>query len=280
MKEILKAKTDPFKTKDNGIVNFSVKDVDTANWTVCMVLNTYNFLDNDTDIFLMGCAKRSIDQRGPLSNAAGKIKHALFHDLTLLPGKIITLDEREIDGKKCLYAESKLSDTQEGNDTLTNYLDEIYDQHSIGFQYVKAEWVERDNQHGNSQKWDKLLQECVNPTDLEKTGRAYVVSEIKLFEGSTVAFGANSMTPAMGIKSANKDAALISYYSKMDKLAKALKNGKQSDEMMEIFELQILQLKQWIGEIFERFEIKEQKEDVNNPVLPIKSKYARLAELL
>lgn len=259
MAKELKNKKPYFAIKDSS-VKFNVKDVDTVGRTVCFVANTFNFFDSQHDILLPGCADKSILEHGPKSSAPDKIQHALFHDLCRLPGKFKTYDERVIDGMSVLYCESKLSNSTEGNDTLANYLAGIYNQHSIGLQYVDAEWVTKDA-HGNSKKWDKVLAECINPEDADSHGQAFVVKEIKLFETSTVAFGANKLTPTLGMKSENKDAVMFDYLSKLDKLTQTIKSGTQSDGMMKIFEVQILQLKQMVSELFEQFTIKSIKDN-------------------
>ena len=258
MKTDLKNKKSTFYGVKDSSATFSIKDVDSVGRTICFVANTFNFFDYDKDILLPGCADKSIMERGPKSSAPDKIQHALFHDLTRIQGKIKLLEEREMDGKIVLYCESKLSDSTEGSDTLKNYLAEIYNQHSIGFQYMQVDMIEKDA-HGNSKQWQKMIDACVNPADMDAVGYAYVVSEIKLFENSTVAFGANKLTPTLLIKSANKDAVMADYFGKLDKLNKTLKDGTQSDGMMKMFELQVLQLKQMITELFETVEIKNAK---------------------
>lgn len=260
MSLIVKNKEKHYGVKDNGCIKFSIKDVSTSSRTVCAVLNTYNFLDSDLDVLMPGCAAGSIKERGVDSKAPDKVLHALFHDLTRLPGKIITLDERTIDGKDCLYMESKLTDTVDGTDTLKNYLAGIYNQHSIGYQYSKGEWVYKES-HGNSKKWETLMASLINADAAKDLDYMYRVDEIKLYEGSTVAFGANSLTPTLGMKSQNKEAVLLDYLQRIDLLEKILKTGTQSDDMMYRFELQILQLKQAFTELFDQFKIKSVKDE-------------------
>ncbi len=254
----LKTKNPYYGVKNNGLIKMSVKDVDTVSRTVCMVLNTYNFLDSDNDVLMPGCAARSIKARGVDSKSPDKVLHALFHDLTKLPGKVVTLDEREIDGAEVLYMESKLTDTTIGTDTLKNYVAGIYNQHSIGFEYQKGERVMREA-HGNSKKWDSLIENIINPGDAEGKDSIYRIDEIKLYEGSTVAFGANALTPTLGMKSESKDAVMLDYISRIDLLEKTLKSGTQSDDMMYRIELQLLQMKQALTEIFEQFQVKSLK---------------------
>ena len=134
-----------YKTATNS--GLSVKDVDLAKRTVQVVYNTTNFFDSDFDVIRPGAFTKSINERGPQSNAKAKIKHFLFHDPNKIVGKIEVLEEREVDGQIVEYAEVKLSESTDGTDTLIKYQEGIYDNHSIGFQYVagKIEMIEEGN---------------------------------------------------------------------------------------------------------------------------------------
>jgi phage head maturation protease len=224
----------------------TVKDVDMSRRTVTGFFNAYNFFDSDSDVILMGAAKRSIKDRGPESNATAKIKHALFHDLTLLPGKIQVLEEKTIGKITGIYFETKMSQTQIGTDTLVNYQEGIYDNHSVGFRYIDVEYVDAE-----SKNWQKYVDLLMNPKAAIDTGYLFAVKELALWEGSTVSFGANSLTPYLGSKSLNRESCLMKLYSRLDTFEKQLHSGVQSDETMNEFELQVMQIKQMIKELFE-----------------------------
>lgn len=232
-----------YKVRHGG----TVKDVDLSKRIVTGFFNSFNYIDSDGDVLLKGSAKKTIADKGPSSNAIAKIKHALNHDLTQLVGKIQVLEERTIGDITGIYFETKISDTTIGNDTLINYQEEVYDNHSIGFIYKDIEYIEKD-----SDNWDLFYNNIKNKEDVKDY--FWIVKEINLFEGSTVAFGANSLTPFLGVKSKNKDAMIIAFNEKINKLEKSLKSGNQSDDMMKTFELQILQIKQMISEMFETFD--------------------------
>jgi len=252
-----KRKSSDFIRKDcvssEKFANLAVKDIDTQSRTVTGFFNTYNFLDYDGDILVMGCAKKSIKERGVDSQAIAKIKHCLNHDLTTLCGKLTTLEEREIDGISGIYFESKMANTTLGIDTLKNYLDGIYDNHSIGFQYVpeKMMLIEREG-HGNSKQWDNTVAMLINPEAAENRTTMWVIKEIKMWEGSTVAFGANSLTPFLGMaKNMNKDSVILSMIDRIEKMERTMSSGTQSDEMMEAIQLQSLQLKTMLNDLSE-----------------------------
>jgi hypothetical protein len=238
---------------DKKSAHYSVKsadaniiDVSTSSRIVTGFFNSYNFFDSDNDVLIMGAAKKSIDERGVNSTAVAKIKHALNHDLTTLVGKLQVLEETTKNGITGIYFESKIANTTLGNDTLINYKEGIYDNHSIGFKYNQLSLIESEK---NPVAWNEVVSKLLNPEDAEMMGYLYLVKEINLFEGSTVAFGANSLTPFLGVKSGSKESMTLALVSKLNQLEYTVKNGMQSDEMLSTFELQIKQFKQILKEI-------------------------------
>lgn len=261
--ELDKKTSNHYNIKTCGIGQASIKDVDLSSRTVCGVYNTFNFVDGGMDVLLPGSCKRSIKDNGPESNAVAKIKHALFHDTTRLPGKIMVLEEKEVEtsyGKVMgIYFETKMDNSTEGNDTLIKYQEKIYDNHSIGFQYLKIEKVERDGQHGNSNAWQKYMDQLINPKIAEEKGYFYAVKEIKLFEGSTVAFGMNELTPTLGIKG-KEDVTKLQVLARFEKLSQGLKVGSLSDDALQSMENQLLQLKQIFDDTYSLIELKDERE--------------------
>ncbi len=217
------------------------------------------------DVLLEGSCKRTIKENGPESSSPAKIKHALFHDITRLPGKILVLDERTEDtsfGKVTgIYFETRMDESTEGNDTLIKYQGEIYDNHSIGYRELSAVRVERDGVHGNNKQWDRYMNMLVNPEKAEEAGYFNAVKEIRLYEGSTVGFGMNELTPFLGVKGKEEltNSALMLRFEKLEKI---LKLGSLSDESLQSAEIQMLQLKQVMSELIEKFHVKpiERKE--------------------
>jgi phage head maturation protease len=226
------------------------KELDESSRVIKAVANTYNFYDFDGDVLRPGCCKRSIDHRGANSDANDKILHALNHDLTTLPGKSLIEKERTVNGNKVLYTESYLPETTLGEDTLINYKTGIYNQHSIGFRYIQIEYVEKE-----AEGWDDFIKDLINPEEAERFGYGWEVKEINLHEWSTVAFGANKLTPYLGTKSENKNIQLLNVYSKLDALIKKAKSLDIKDK--KVFNLQMDQLKQMIKEISETQTLKD-----------------------
>lgn len=245
METIESKKKSHYSVKSNGVATGNIKDVDSASRIVTGFYNTFNFFDQANDVLISGCAKRSIKNSGPNSSATAKIKHALHHDLTQLPGKIITLEEKTIDGVNGIYFETKMADTTLGNDTLKNYLAEVYDNHSIGYKYIDLIAIERENEKA----WNKWVSELRNPKETEGKSIMFIVKEIQLFEGSTVSFGCNSLTPFLGMKSTNPEVYKLSLINRIAAFEKVLKKGTQTDEMMENIEIMCLQFKQMFVEL-------------------------------
>lgn len=244
-----KEKLYAIKSSDTINKDLIIKDVDLSQRTVTGFYNTAMYFDSDYDVLLKGSTNKSITERGPNSNSVAKIKHLMFHDWTMLPGKINTLEEQTatVNGQSVtgIYFETKMADTSLGNDTVINYQEGVYDNHSIGFQYLDGEYIDEE-----AKDWQVWLNQLLNPSDAEAAGFMFLWKEIKLFEGSTVAFGANSLTPYLGVKSQNKEALALKVSDKINLLTSQLKNGTQSDKSMYNFEMQLLQLNQIIKELF------------------------------
>jgi len=246
LEAILKSKiSTSYKVKES--FNTGTKDVDFTKRTVKVIPNTFYWYDSDGDVLLKGSTMKSISDRGPESSAPGKIKNVYAHDLKVQIGKPTLMDERIVDNMNCQYAESEILSTTKGNDTLIEYQEGVIDQHSIGFQYMYngLELVTADDND-----WNKWLSVLMNPEDAEEEGYMFLVSEIKQFEWSPVAFGANSLTPYLGVKSDNKDGMALKVMERIDLLGKQLRHGRQSDETMYGYELEVFQLKQIISELF------------------------------
>jgi len=120
--------------------------------------------------------------------------------------------------KTGLYFESKISDTALGKDVLQLYLDKVLTEHSIGYQIVKREVDEKE-------ETQKLI-------------------ELKLWEGSTVSWGANMDALVSTVKTEGKDShSWEILIKKLDALQSAV-NGNYTDETARQLEIYFNQLKQ------------------------------------
>lgn len=259
---ITKSKEDKIKTTyKQSTNNANIKEVDLSKRVVSGLFNSYFYIDSDLDMLLPGCAAKSIADRGVNSNAVNKIKHLKDHDWSLNMARIDVLREDTIDfeGKPIsgIYHESYYPKTQLATDMLINIQEKVYDNRSIGFNYAKLMLAEKNSEDiDKANRYNEYIKLALNPEVAEEYGYFWIVPEIKLWEGSDVTFGANSLTPFLGTKSVDKDIISARINLKLDQLAKyqaklvdQLANGKQSDYTMHGFEMQLLTIKQSINDL-------------------------------
>lgn len=232
----------PYAIKSDHIGKHKA-EVDTSRRTVDIVANTYYYFDTYGDVLLSGCCSKSIQERGPNSSLPGKIKHLSNHNLYNGIGRPDLIEETTINEMEVLHANSWMSETTSGEETLIKYQEGLIDQHSIGFNYMVLTYLEAD-----TDAFDELLKKLINPDDAIKAGFIWAVAEIKLFEFSSLdGFGANRLTPFLGVKSGNTKVQYNNLISKLDTLHEAMRSGvKDKDTLL----LQEKQIKQMIFELY------------------------------
>ena len=181
-------------------------------------------IDSDQDRILSGAFSKSIKEHGPDSSSNRKIAHLAYHDTTRPLGVIQELKEDETG----LYFRSKMGGHTEGQDFLKMYQEGIIREHSIGFNYIAdkiKQTTERDEEGLEYSVWD--------------------ISEVKLWEGSAVVFGANSETPSLSIVKSQEDINkhLEEINERMEVFIKALTDDKLSQKYNNLFTLELMQLK-------------------------------------
>ena len=232
----------PFAVKSQSHSAVSFKEVDTSARTVDFIGNTYYWIDSYGDVLIPGCCAKSIQDRGPDSKLPGKIKHLSNHNLDKGIGRMEVIEETKFEGMDVLRAQSFMSETQLGEETLTKYNEGIIDQHSIGFRYMQLEWIDSE-----ADGWEEWLGKLINPEDAESKGYMWIVPEIKLYEISSLdGFGANQLTPFLGVKSDNIMVQYNNMTSKLDALKSAIKSGADKD----LIEMQDAQIRQMIYELY------------------------------
>jgi HK97 family phage prohead protease len=180
-----------------------IKDVDEAKGIVTGYFSAFGNIDSDNDMIMPGAFTKTLKENSK------RIKHLWQHDVRYPLSKPSVLKEDSFG----LYFESEISKTSYGKDVLQLYKDGVVDEHSIGFR------VDRKNKKDN---YTELV-------------------EIKLWEGSTVTFGANSNTPFTGMKGMGVEDVL----KKMDNVWKAFRNGKyENEEIFEQLDIYFKQLQQ------------------------------------
>ncbi len=180
-----------------------IKDIDSSEGRIQGYFSIFGNVDSDGDMILPGAFKKSLQEN------IGRVKHLLQHD----PSKPLSSTKSGLKIKEDvtgLYFDSTITKTSWGKDTLLLYMDGVIDEHSIGYETIKEQKAEKHNE---------LIQ-------------------LKLWEGSTVTWGANSQAMATGIKSMTKDQMI----DRSTVIAKALRHGKYENE--EVFDLLDIYLKQ------------------------------------
>lgn len=187
----------------------AIKDVDVKKGIVTGYFSIFGNIDSDNDIIVPGAFKKT------LSENYRRIKHLYQHD----PWRPLagTKDDRlKIqEDSKGLYFESAISQTSYGRDVVQLYQDGVLDEHSVGFQTMRS---------NDKAKHRELI-------------------ELKLFEGSSVTWGANELAQGSAMKSVSIETAL----NKSDKIIKALRDGRyETDEVWDMLEIYLKQLHQTI----------------------------------
>lgn len=201
-----------YKNVSDSSVGGIIKDIDPKTGTVTGYFAVFGNVDSDGDMIMPGAFKRTIQ------NNYSRQKHLYQHNaIQVLSGTRkgnLTLSE----DARGLYFESKMSETSYGKDVILLYEDGAIDEHSIGFNTVKQQ---------KAASYNELL-------------------ELKLWEGSTVTWGANEFAQSTGLKSLTPEAL----QKKHDVFMKALRNGKyENEELFEIIEIHLKQLEQQLQDL-------------------------------
>ena len=194
-----------------------IKDISSDKRQVAIYLAKFDNIDADNDMIKKGSFTKSILERGPESSSNRKIAFLRWHDWEKQIGKFNELGEDEIG----LFAVGQLGNSTIGEDAWNDYNDGIIREHSIGFQYIqdKMKWIE--------------------DSTLPSKGY-YQITELKLYEGSAVTFGANSETNVVDVmKSEDKIDKAVKISNDIDLLIKGLANGKGSDERLYEMEMKL-----------------------------------------
>jgi HK97 family phage prohead protease len=207
-----------------------IKDVDVEKRIITGYASRVGNIDLVGDMIMPGAFTKTINERGPMGKNEIWFLHNHSTDSPL--GKPSILKEDNYG----LYFESKIVDTEIGSDILKLYNEGLINQHSIGFSTIKQ---------------NKVDATAGNPG-------YYQIQEVKLYEFSSVLWGANPDTPFMGVKSLDAQGL----QDRFDKLYKQLKSGNLKDETYELLEIEYNFIK---SEIFKLID-QEQKSEATTPV--------------
>jgi uncharacterized protein len=191
--------------------SFELKDADEKTGIVTGYASIFNNIDSGQDMILPGAFLKTIQERGPESQKP-RIKHLWQHDSWQPIGVPKVLKEDE----KGLYFETFFGKDSFSQDKLQQHIDGIITELSIGFNTIKSENVIDGNGVFSYRK----------------------LTEVKLWEYSSVTWGMNSLTEVTSAKGENVD-ILADLTKRIERLNKALKEGKYTDETCEQFEAEI-----------------------------------------
>ena len=154
---------------------------------------------------------KSLKENGPQG------KNRIWHLFNHSTDKPVSKPKELVEDAFGLKAVVKMPNTTLGRDTYELYKDGHITEHSIGLQTVKSQAKQAANE----------------------------ITEIKLFEGSSVLWGANSNTPTVMVKSEIKATVI----DEISKTIKSLRNGLYTDETFGLSELKLKQLQQYLAEM-------------------------------
>lgn len=223
-----------------------IKDVDFDKRIITGYASKFGNIDLVGDMIMPGAFTKTINERGPSGKNEIWFLHNHSTDSPL--GKPSVLKEDNYG----LYFESKIVDTEIGEDILKLYQEGLINQHSIGFSTIKQ-----------------------NKVDATAGKPAYYqIQEVKLYEFSSVLWGANPDTPFMGMKSLDAKGL----QDRFDKLYKQLKSGNLKDETYELLEIEYNFIK---SEIFKLIDTEQKSEDTTPvEVDPVEIERKRQEEFL
>ncbi|HUX56220.1 MAG TPA: HK97 family phage prohead protease [Bacteroidales bacterium] len=196
-----------FKVKSN----FELKDADGKKGIVTGYASIFNNIDSDEEMVIPGAFAKTLDERGPKSKMP-RIKHLWQHDSWQPIGIPSILEEQN----KGLYFESKFGTDPHCQEKLQKHIDGIITELSFGYNVIRSEDIMDDE--GN-RLYRKLI-------------------ELKLWEYSSVTWGANSLAQIISAKGESVD-IMANLNKRLEALNRGLKNGKYTDETCEQFEAEI-----------------------------------------
>jgi len=217
-------------------VDVKLSDIDEKNHIMTGYFSVFGNIDSDGDMIVPGAFKRSIDESGV--KGKDRIKHLKNHKTEQIIGKLLELYEDNY-GLKFV---SQLLPTTIGKDAFIEYKMGVLKEHSIGFQTIN-----------------------------KAPKQSYVeLNEIKLWEGSSVTWGANEMALTTAVKSLDKE----TLEQEFESLLKYVKSSIECEEKKWLFEIKLNQLSNLIYKEFAAKSTNEniEKEKIINEILLIYKK--------
>jgi HK97 family phage prohead protease len=196
---------------ENKSYNDMILDIEPETRTVKACWSRIGNVDLDNDIIVAEAFTKTIKERGP--KGKNMIWSLVDHkaDMAHTLGKP---KELYIEGDM-LVAVTDLIETECGEDAIKLYEAGLINQHSIGFSTLKS--------------------------DVDQKTGIRTITELKLYEGSAVLWGANPETPTLGFKGEFKETK-ENLSLRLENLIKAFRGGNFTDDTFALMEIQIKQI--------------------------------------
>jgi HK97 family phage prohead protease len=217
-------------------IGYNIMDVDSEQRRVKAVWARCGNIDLDNDIIVPEAFTKTLAERGP----SGKNLIWSLVDHCADMNNVIGKPEQLYVENDMLIAITPIVETEKGEDIIKMYEAGLINQHSIGFSTIKS--------------------------NVNKEG-VRTITELKMYEGSAVLWGANPETPTLGFKgemeAKDKKAELS---NRLEHLIKAFKGGRFTDETFSLIEIEIKRIQSELMEIEVIKEITQTVEETFEPV--------------
>jgi HK97 family phage prohead protease len=217
-------------------IGYNIMDVDCEQRRVKAVWARCGNIDLDNDIIVPEAFTKTLAERGP----SGKNLIWSLVDHCADMNNVIGKPEQLYVENDMLIAITPIVETEKGEDIIKMYEAGLINQHSIGFSTIKS--------------------------NVNKEG-IRTITELKLYEGSAVLWGANPETPTLGFKgemeAKDKKTELG---NRLEQLIKAFKGGRFTDETFSLIEIEIKRIQSELMEIEVIKEITQTVEETFEPV--------------
>ena len=200
-------------------LGYNIMDVDSEQRRVKAVWARCGNIDLDNDIIVPEAFTKTLAERGP----GGKNLIWSLVDHCADMNNVIGKPEQIYIENDMLIAITPIVETEKGEDIIKMYEAGLINQHSIGFSTMQS--------------------------NVDKEG-VRTITELKLYEGSAVLWGANPETPTLGFKGEmvikDKKQELS---NRLERLIKSFKGGKFTDETFSLIEIEIKRIQSELLEI-------------------------------
>lgn len=200
-------------------IGYNIMDVDSEQRRVKAVWAMCGNIDLDNDIIVPEAFTKTLAERGP----SGKNLIWSLVDHCADMNNVIGKPEQIYVENDMLIAITPIVETEKGEDIIKLYEAGLINQHSIGFSTIKS--------------------------NVNKEG-IRTITELKLYEGSAVLWGANPETPTLGFKgemeAKDKKQELS---NRLERLIKSFKGGRFTDETFSLIEIEIKRIQSELLEI-------------------------------